>query len=332
MLYYIEAYSKTNLRAMRRKISSIVEKQTAGMRLDLWLSTRFDYHSRSKWQELIRNEEVIVNNRAVRPSKILAENDVVELKTNEDNEPDSNINYRVIYEDDNIIALNKPADLPCHPSGAYFHKTLWYLVVNDLKIKAHIVHRLDRETSGVVVMAKNSETARELSDLFVKKQIRKIYIASVHGIFPTEYHAKGYLEHFEESVLLKKRRFIELNEVKFKSLPEAIESAETYFELLKEQNGLSLLKAMPKTGRFHQIRATLYSLGFPMVGDKYYGLDETIFLRFIEDKMTEEDEKKLILDRQALHAKTLEFTLPSNGKHYLFDTEIPDEITSLFRV
>lgn len=315
---------------MRRKISSTVEKPSAGIRLDLWLSSRFDYHSRSKWQELIRNEEVVVNDKKARPSKILAENDVVELKTNEDNEPDSNTNYSIIHEDENIIVVNKPADLPCHPSGAYFHKTLWYLIVNDLKIKAHIVHRLDRETSGVIVMAKNAVTAKELSELFVKKQIQKTYIAAVHGSFPKEYHATGYLEHFEGSVLLKKRRFISLDREKYKMLSANDESAETYFELLKESNGLCLVKALPKTGRFHQIRATLYSLGFPMVGDKYYGLDETIFLRFISDSMTPKDEKKLILARQALHAKSLEFTLPLTGKKYLFDTEIPKEIAELF--
>lgn len=316
---------------MRRKISSIVEKTSAGIRLDLWLSSRFDYHSRSQWQELIRNEEVVVNDKKARPSKILAESDVVELKTNEDNEPDSNTNYSVIYEDENLIAVNKPADLPCHPSGAYFHKTLWYLIVNDLKIKAHIVHRLDRETSGVVIMAKNTIMAKEISELFVRKQIQKTYIAAVHGSFPKEYHATGYLEHFEGSVLLKKRRFISLNREKYKMLSPNDESAETYFELLKENNGLSLVKALPRTGRFHQIRATLYSLGFPMVGDKYYGLDETIFLRFISDAMTEVDIKKLILDRQALHAKSLEFILPSTGKEYKLEADIPPEITGLFK-
>lgn len=315
---------------MRRKITSIVERPSAGMRLDVWLSSRFDYHSRNQWQELIRNEEVIVNDKKARPSKILAENDLVELKTNEDKEPDSNINYSVIYEDENIIAVNKPADLPCHPSGAYFHKTLWYLIVNDLKIKAHIVHRLDRETSGIVLMAKNPIMAKELSNLFFTKQIQKTYIAAVHGTFPQRLNAIGYLEHFEGSVLLKKRRFVAIDESKYRSLSTLEESAETSFELIKDNNGLSLVKAMPKTGRFHQIRATLYSLGFPMVGDKYYGLDETIFLRFISDTMTEIDIKKLILDRQALHAKSLEFTLPSTGQKHSFDSEIPVEIASLF--
>lgn len=316
---------------MRRKITSIVERPSAGMRLDLWLSSRFDYHSRSQWQELIRNEEVVVNDKKTRPSKILAENDLVELKTNEDNEPDSNINYSIIYEDENLIAVNKPADLPCHPSGAYFHKTLWYLIVNDLKIKAHIIHRLDRETSGVVLMAKNPAMAKELSNLFFTKQIQKTYVAAVHGSFPQTSHATGYLEHFEGSVLLKKRRFVTMEESKYHASSSLEESAETYFELLKENNGLSLVKALPKTGRFHQIRATLYSLGFPMVGDKYYGLDETIFLRFISDTMTEVDIKKLILDRQALHAKSLEFILPSTGKEYKFETDIPSEITDLFK-
>ena len=121
-----------------------------------------------------------------------------------------------------------------------------------------------------------------------------------------------------------------MEESKYRSSSNLEESAETHFELLNENNGLSLVKALPKTGRFHQIRATLYSLGFPLVGDKYYGLDETIFLRFISDSMTQEDIDKLILDRQALHAQSLTFTLSSTKKQYNFDAELPKEIASLF--
>lgn len=315
---------------MKRKIVSVIEKPDSGQRLDSWLGGRFDYHSRNKWQELIRDKEVTVNDLAIKPSKIIYEGDIVELKTNELKEPDANTNFEIIYEDDCLIAINKPADLPCHPSGAYFHKTLWYLVTTHLKSKIHIVHRLDRETSGIVVMAKTSAIAKEIAYLFAHKKVQKTYLAAVHGSFPENLHAFGYLEKDEKSVLLKKRKFIRVEEKLYPSLNDR-ETAETYFEIICEKNRLSLVKASPKTGRFHQIRATLYSLGFPMVGDKTYGLDETLFLRFISDGLTEKDYKTMILDRQALHAKSIEFTLSSTGKKYKLETEIPQEITKLFK-
>ncbi len=315
---------------MKRKIVSVIEKPDSGQRLDSWLGNRFTYHSRNKWQGLIRDGEVTVNDISTKPSKTIYAGDVVELKTNELKEPDANTNIQIIYEDDYIIVINKPADLPCHPSGAYFHKTLWYLVTTHLKSKVHIVHRLDRETSGVVIMAKTPAIAKEIAYLFANKKVKKTYIAAVHGSFPDNLHAFGYLEKDKESQLMKKRRFIRVEEKDYPSLTDK-ETAETYFEIICEKNGLSLLKVFPKTGRFHQIRATLYSMGFPMVGDKTYGLDETLFLRFITDGLTESDYKTMILDRQALHAKSIEFTLASTGKKYKLETEIPTEITDLFK-
>jgi 23S rRNA-/tRNA-specific pseudouridylate synthase len=129
---------------------------------------------------------------------------------------------------------------------------------------------------------------------------------------------------------MKKRRFIKVEEKDISFLTDK-ETAETYFEIICEKNGLSLVKAFPKTGRFHQIRATLCSLGFPIVGDKTYGLDETLFLRFISDSLTENDYKTMILDRQALHSKSIEFILPSTGKEYKIETDIPQEIMDLFK-
>lgn len=314
---------------MKRKIVSVIERPDSGQRLDAWLGNRFTYHSRNKWQELIRDGEVTVNNLATKPSKVIYEGNVVELKTNEIKEPNANTNIQIIYEDEYLVAINKPADLPCHPSGAYFHKTLWYLVTSQIKNKVHILHRLDRETSGIVIMAKNPVIAKEIAYLFAHKKVKKIYAAAVHGSFPDTLHAFGYLEKDKESTLMKKRRFTKVKEKDYSALIDK-ETAETYFEVICKKNGLSLVKVSPKTGRFHQIRATLYSLGFPMVGDKTYGLDETLFLRFITDALTDDDRKIMILDRQALHAKNIEFTLPSTEKKYKFETNIPQEITNLF--
>ncbi len=225
----------------------------------------------------------------------------------------------ILYEDDDLLVADKPGNLPCHPGGRYCGNTLLHLLRarggNGENLR--IINRLDRETSGIVLVAKTAAMAKSLAGQFRRHTAQKEYTVLVHGAFPAHLEARGWLLPDADSVIRKKRRFVT---DKDSPTPEA-ESAETDFELLALQDGISRVLARPRTGRTHQIRATLLSLGFPVVGDKIYGLDETFFLRFITDALTDSDRARLILPRQALHASAL--TVVIGGQTRTFTSPPP---------
>jgi RluA family pseudouridine synthase len=311
---------------MQRKITSKIDSISNNTRLDLWLSSRFNYHSRNQWQTVIKKGEILVNGSKSKASKILITGDKIEFIIDEYDEPDVNKNYKIIFEDENILAVNKPPDLPCHPAGIYFKNTLSSILQADLNKKLYLINRLDRETSGIVLLAKNVNNAKFVSNLFASRTIDKEYIVGVHGNFPDKLNSTGYLTADTESVIRKKRKFINSNT---NNSLENFESCETHFKLIKYKNNLSLLKVIPKTGRLHQIRATLYSIGFPVIGDKIYGLDDTIFERFINDKLTDNDKDKLIINHQALHAKQIKF-VDINKQIVDITAEIPNDVLNIF--
>lgn len=302
----------------RRDVTSIADQD--GIRLDQWLSKRFTYRSRNQWQRLIKDGNITVNGRVCRGSKELRHGDKVAFAPESD-EPDVDSSYHILYETEGYIAVNKSGDLPCHPAGPYFHNTLWFLLSQSTGAKLACVNRLDRETSGVTLFAKDSETAAKLASLFATKAIRKEYVAIVHGQFPESLEARGALIDDANSPIRKKRAFTRAPDA-----PEGAETCDTRFELIRAVNDLSVTRAIPGTGRLHQIRATLCSLGFPLVGDKIYGVDDTLFERFITDKLTSADRARLIIGRQALHAESLTFPDPLTGERVTISAPIPDDM------
>ncbi|HJO93485.1 MAG TPA: RluA family pseudouridine synthase [Victivallales bacterium] len=314
---------------MQRKITSEIDPNSNNTRLDLWLSSRFNYHSRNQWQSIIKKGEILVNGAKSKASKILLTGDKIEFIIDEYNEPDVNRNYKIIFEDENIFAVNKPPDLPCHPAGIYFKNTLASILHADLNKKLYLINRLDRETSGIVLFAKNINNAKFLSNLFASRNIYKEYIVAVHGNFPDKLDSAGYLTDDTESIIRKKRKFVPTENVNNNLEKDKLEYCETYFELINSVNNFSLLKVIPKTGRLHQIRATLCSIGYPVIGDKIYGLDDTIFERFINNEITYKDKEKLILDHQALHAKCISFST-SSKQTINITTEMPSDIQRIF--
>ena len=312
-----------------RQLTTIIEKKDDNSRLDKWLTERFTYHSRNQWQEIIKKGLVTVNKQCYRASKALKPGDVIEYDVEDYEEPEVDFEYSIVYEDNIMFAVNKPANLPCHPAGVYFKNTLFSKLSEVLDSKIYLINRLDRETSGIVLFAKSSKIAKYLSNLFTTKQTSKEYIVIVHGIFPNKLSVMGYLIGDNKSSVRKKRKFVieefYQNRHCINNSTE-FEKAETSFELINASNGLSLVKVLPITGRLHQIRATLCSLGYPVVGDKIYGLDDTLYLRFIEGKLSENDKRKLIFDRQALHAKSLSFMHPLEPeRHIRIEAPVPDD-------
>jgi len=311
-----------------RIVRAAVPPESEGMRLDLFLAKRFTYQSRTGWQDLIEQGRLLVGGRMVRSSRKLHAGETVEFMTDGIAEPEVDTSYRILLETPEFIAVDKPACLPVHPSGCYFHNTLLMLMQERYGRPYYPINRLDRETSGVVLFAKSSAAAKALTALFSTHAIRKTYYAAVFGEFPSGHQMRnGFLIADDHSEVRKKRRYTE-DAVTASNYQDA-ESCSTEFELVEQNNGISLVKCFPNTGRLHQIRATLYSCGFPMVGDKLYGPDDRIYLRFIDDTITEDDYALLILKRQALHACSLAFQSPFDGQNFFVECPLPEEILSL---
>ena len=305
--------------------------------MDVWLAKRFTYRSRSQWAAAVRSGEIFVDGRSVRPSATLRSGSVVSFAPAERSEPPVDADFAVVFEDADLLVVDKPGNLPCHPGGAYFANTLWGLLRERFG-EVRIVNRLDRETSGLVVVAKNAETAGKLAGGGGGTFAEKRYLAVVHGSFPDkEIIADGFIrdrkpeEAVGEGLVRKKRVFSTTAENGFDW-----ERAATTFRLTgrsapRDGGGdVSLVEAELDTGRTHQIRATLLALGYPIVGDKIYGLDETVFVRFAEGRMTEDDRARLVTPRQALHCAGLSFTHPESERPVSLSSPLPADLAVYF--
>jgi RluA family pseudouridine synthase len=305
-----------------RNISTTIDCTAEGRRLDLWLTARFTYRSRNQWQALISAGKILVNGSSSRSSRILHAGDVVAFIPDVE-EPDVVMDYSIIYEDKYLFAVNKGGHLPCHPGGPFFRNTLWYDMSQKYG-KVFIVNRLDRETSGLMLVARDNATAAGLSAMLLDGSLKKRYLALVFGNFTRQINADGWLVKDDRSQVMKKRKFI-MN-ADFNGVPEDAETALTALEPVAFDGRYSTVRAIPETGRLHQIRATLCSLGFPLLGDKLYGPDDTLYLKISGDLISTADWDKLVLKRQALHACHLQFPHPASGELLEFDAPVPEDM------
>lgn len=245
-------------------------------------------------------------------------------------EPPVETAFDLLHEDEHILAVNKPANLPCHPAGAYFQHTLWWILRHMRRLgRIHFVHRLDRETSGVVLLATSSRAAAACQAQFVRRIARKYYLVIVEGQFPDMYSAVGWIENDTDSAVRKKLRFVDDSSASASQVRRGARYCRTEFRKLTGCGKLSVLAAYPLTGRTHQIRATLCSLGFPVAGDKIYGVDDAMFLRFIQGRLSDDDQEALRLPRQCLHAAHIAIDHPASGNRLCCTAPLPDDMTRL---
>jgi 23S rRNA pseudouridine955/2504/2580 synthase/23S rRNA pseudouridine1911/1915/1917 synthase len=311
---------------MKRKTAFDVPAAAAGLALADFLARRFPYHDRAGWCERIHSGHVTVNTQRRLPDEALQAGDRLAYDTSDIPEPPVDFTIGIVSDDPDLLIVNKSGNLPCHPSGRYFNHTLWAWLKDVRGIaEPALVNRIDRETSGLVVVAKNPAAAHTCGKQFANRQVGKRYTVLVEAsAFPSELNGVGWLLPDTASAVRKKCRVV-LESVADLPGPEAVR-VETRFRLLTQRRGVALIEAEPRTGRLHQIRATLLALGYPVVGDKLYGRDETAFIRFCEGRLTDADRSVLRMERQALHASGLSFRHPAFGRPVSYQLDSPDDM------
>lgn len=298
-----------------------ISEKFSRWRIDQYLAHRFGYLSRSEWQKEIRNGKIYFNGLILKKhDKKLKPGDYISYTGRDAEEPSIDRNYSIIYEDNYMLGINKPGNLPVHPAGVFFHNTLLTLLESRLQMKLHLLHRLDRETSGVILLAKDSHVAHNFFQNF--STVKKTYLALVHGIphyndfvidIPIDSDPTSDLEH-------KRSAFSGAKDV-----------ACTRFIRLASFNGYSIIKAIPYTGRQHQIRVHLKYAGYPIVGDKLYGIDENMYRDFINGVSSDVIARTLHFHRSALHARSLHFYHPIIQKNISIKAPLPEDMRQFIR-
>ncbi len=307
----------TNSTTMERRIiQTVIGVEGAGKRLDCYLAARFTYLSRTGWQREIREGKITVNgmNSGDRSRK-LQEGDTVSYDGRGIEEPPVDMSYSVLFEDDQLIAVAKSGNLPTHPSGRYFHNTLLMSLRQSMGVELHPLHRLDRETSGVILFSKDSMTTSRFQRALTRA--RKTYIALVEGHVREKAFDVDIPVGYDPASAIRKKRV---------ASESAAESAFTRIERIAAFEDTTLIRAIPATGRLHQIRVHCAWAGHPIVGDKLYGPDEGRFLRFIRG---EREDVPPVFHRTALHSRKYTFEHPATGEIISVKAPLPDDMKQL---
>ena len=290
-----------------------ITEDNVGERIDKYLSNAIEGKTRSFIQGLIYDKAVIVNGKVIKSNYKLRKGDDIVVKLPEPIELDvkpENIELNIIYEDSDVIVVNKPKGMVVHPAPGNYNGTLVngllyhckYLSGINGVIRPGIVHRIDKDTTGILVIAKNDDAHNSLAKQFKDHSIKREYYALVEGKFSKD---SGTID---KPLGRNKKDRLKMDIV------EDGRRAVTHYEVLEQYDkGVSLIKCTLETGRTHQIRVHMASIGHPLVGDLVYGFKK----------------QKFKIEGQALHAKTLGFIHPRTGEYIEFTSELPEYFKEL---
>ncbi len=320
---------------MKKKINLIVEDAYKNIRVDVFINKKENKISRTRIKNLILDKKLKLNNQInIDPSKKVSYGDTLELII-----PEPKIasltpyKYKldIIYEDEDLIVINKPAGIVMHPGAGNFDKTIVNALINYDKnslsnigdeLRPGIVHRIDKNTSGLIVVAKNNETHENLSIQFSKHSITRVYQLLIWGkVKPS----KGKIETFITRSS-KNRQMMEVSRTKGK---KAITNYKT-IEIFENEYTptLSLLECKLETGRTHQIRVHMNSIGNSIVGDDKYKKK----FKKIKNINVALEKKLINVKRQFLHAKTIGFIHPKKNKEMIFNSILPQELEIILKM
>ncbi|MGI9534061.1 MAG: RluA family pseudouridine synthase [Thermodesulfobacteriota bacterium] len=304
--------------------SFTLPRENSSKRADIIFSEIFNQHSRSQIRKYIKEGHILIDGNKIKPSKILNGGEFVSVKIPEPEPIEAtpeNIDLDIVYENSDFVIVNKPAGMVVHAGAGNKKGTLVNALLHhckDLsgiggKIRPGIVHRLDKDTSGIIVVAKNDFTHSKLADQFKNKEVSKVYLAIVHGRF------KSDVGMYSSKIGRHKK-----NRKKMSSNTTSGRDSITNWKVLKKFNNSTLVQVMPKTGRTHQIRAHFSDNGHPLLSDILYGnskKDKELF-RNLNAK----------IDRHALHAYKIGFINPRNNQQVDFSAKLPNDFLNILNI
>ena len=309
-----------------------VDKGQAPLRIDKYLMNFVENATRTKIQAAAKNGSIKVNGVVVKSNyKVKPLDDIrvlFEYPPHENLLVAENIDLDIVYEDDDLVVVNKPAGMVVHPGHGNYSGTLINALIyhfenlpKNTSNRPGLVHRLDKDTSGLLVIAKNDESMFHLSNQFAEKTSKREYVALVWGSVKDD---SGKIDNYIGRNPKNRLQNIVLDDDKIENGKRAI----TNYEVLSRLNYVSLVKCTLETGRTHQIRVHMKHIGHTLFNDERYGGDSILKgTTFTKYKQFVENCFKL-LPRQALHAKTLGFIHPKTGKFMQFDSDLPNDLQS----
>jgi 23S rRNA pseudouridine1911/1915/1917 synthase len=305
-----------------------VKARMAGKRIDAYLASRFPDYSRSVIQKVIDAGALLVNGKPVKASYKVREGDCIRVwlpDLGSEVPTPENIPLEIVHEDDAFVVVNKGPGMVTHPAKGHWRGTL----VNALQFHfdalsqvagAHrpgIVHRLDRDTTGLLIVAKTDAAHKKLADQFEQRTVQKAYLALVAGVPDRD---RDYIDRTIGPHPINREKMA------IRNPEDGGKEAVTFYEVVERFDGFALLRCRPETGRTHQIRVHLTHIGHPIVADKLYSGRDRLTLGDVAGVHVP-DAGRVLLDRQALHAHTLHFHHPQTGEALHLVAPLPDDMS-----